>query len=68
MDQKKRFISLPNYITSKNIAVESGNALFWELESFVKSITTNSPVLVSGEDGLNALIIAIKIQKNIEKK
>ena len=42
--------------------------MFLELQSFVNSIIKDTKTLVSGNDGLNALKIAIKIQKIIEKQ
>ena len=54
-------------IKNKVIKVKKDNALFLELQSFVNSITTNTKILVSGNDGLNALKIATKIQNLIEK-
>ena len=55
-------------IQNKSIKVKKDNALFLELQSFVNSIIKNTKTLVSGNDGLNALKIAIKIQKIIEKQ
>ena len=55
-------------IQNKLIKVKKNNALFLELESFVKSIMTDTKTLVSGNSGLCALKIATKIQKIIEKQ
>ena len=55
-------------IKNSLIKVKKENALFLELQSFVQSIITDTKTLVSGEEGLNALKIAIKIQKIIEKQ
>ena len=55
-------------IFPERIYVKKENALFLELQSFVQSIITDTKTLVSGEEGLNALKIAIKIQKIIEKQ
>ena len=55
-------------IQNKSIKVKKDNALFLELQSFVNSIIKDTKTLVSGNDGLNALKIAIKIQKKIEKQ
>ena len=55
-------------IINKSIKAKSHNALFKELQSFIDSIINDSETIVSGEDGLNALKIAIKIQKKIEKQ
>ena len=55
-------------IQNQSIKVKKDNALFLELQSFVNSIIKNTKTLVSGNDGLNALKIAIKIQKIIEKQ
>jgi len=42
------------------------NALKYELELFVKSVLNNQRPVVSGEDGLNALIVADTIIRKIE--
>ena len=48
--------------------VNKGNALLWELDSFVNSIIKNKKTEVTGEQGLKALEIATQIQSIIEKK
>ena len=55
-------------IQNKSRKVKKNNALFLELQSFINSIINDTKTLVSGKDGLNALKIAIKIQKIIEKQ
>jgi len=55
-------------IKNSLLKVKKENALFLELQCFVQSIITGTKTLVSGEDGLSALKIAIKIQKIIEKQ
>ena len=55
-------------IKNSLIKVKKENALFLELQCFVQSIITGAKTLVSGEEGLSALKIAIKIQKIIEKQ
>ena len=61
-------VSKNKKIQNKSIKVKKDNALFLELQSFVNSIIKDTKTLVSGNDGLNALKIAIKIQKIIEKQ
>ncbi|MBN2430392.1 MAG: Gfo/Idh/MocA family oxidoreductase [Acidobacteria bacterium] len=48
-------------IISRNIVVESGEPLRNEIESFVTSITQDTPVVCTGEDGLRALEVAHRI-------
>ena len=55
-------------IINKNIVVDKGNALFWELESFVNSIIKNKKIKVSGKEGLMALKIATQIHNIIEQQ
>lgn len=43
------------------------NALKYELELFIESVTKDKTPIVTGEDGLNALIVADKIIKKIEE-
>ena len=50
------------------IKIKNENALLLELQSFTDSIMSDSSVVVSGEDGLEALKIAYKIQHIIEKQ
>lgn len=45
--------------------LEKGDALLEETKAFVNSVRTGAPVVVSGEDGLVALRMAIDIQKEI---
>lgn len=46
--------------------VKEVNALKYELESFVKSVRTGTPPVVSGIDGRSALEVAQEIMKKIE--
>ncbi len=48
--------------------VEEGNALKMELTSFIESIKTNSRPAVSGEEGREALMVAIEITHKIKKQ
>ena len=52
----------------KNLKIKKDNALFLELQSFARSIINKSKTVVSGEDGLNALRVATKIQNIIENR
>jgi len=61
-------ISPDKTFTSSQGSVQQGNALFWELDSFVECIITGSQTPVTGEMGLRVLEIAMKIQKIIEKQ
>jgi predicted dehydrogenase len=45
-----------------------GEPLKLELESFVAAVTGEQPVTVSGEDGRDALAIALRIVGEIEKQ
>jgi predicted dehydrogenase len=47
--------------------IKEVNALQYELELFVNSVINKKPPLVSGEDGLRALIVADAILKKIEE-
>ncbi len=48
--------------------VEDVNALRYELELFVKSIRTNTPPPVTGEDGIRALKVAHLVMEKIEQQ
>ena len=61
-------VSPDKTFASSQESVQQGNALFWELDSFVECIITESQALVTGEMGMRVLEIAIKIQKIIEKQ
>jgi predicted dehydrogenase len=54
------FPGIPEIISEEQ-AYEQGDALFDEISSFIKAIQTNSPPVVTGEDGKRALETAIKI-------
>ncbi len=55
----------PEIVSHKKI-FENNDALQTEIIAFLNSITSNTPTLVSGEDGRNALDTAIKISKLLE--
>ena len=61
------FVNRSGVIKEKDFLVVPVNALFEELNLFIVSILNNSPVAVGGKDALEALIVASKIQKIIEK-
>ena len=44
-----------------------GEPLRLELESFVAAVRGEQPVLVSGEDGREALAVALRIVREIER-
>lgn len=46
-------------------SLEKGDALLAETKAFVHAVRTGEPVVVSGDDGLNAMQVAIAIQKEI---
>lgn len=48
--------------------LEKGDALLAETSAFVESVQTGKPVVVSGEDGLVALRLAIQIQGEIYRR
>lgn len=48
--------------------VDEGNALKMELTSFIESIQTNSRPAVSGEEGREALMVAIEITQMIKEQ
>jgi len=67
--------SLERFVIKKNnrvspvvTSIKKHNALFVELSSFVDSIKHGLQTKISGEDGLRALVAALKIQNIIEKK
>ena len=61
-------ISTDLKIKENTLKIKNKNALLLELRSFTNSIMNNSGIVVSGEDGLEALKIAHKIQHIIEKQ
>jgi predicted dehydrogenase len=54
---------IPLEIDSWNL--EKGDALLAETEAFVHSVRTGEPVVVSGNDGLVAMRVAMQVQKEI---
>ncbi|MGZ3724093.1 MAG: gfo/Idh/MocA family oxidoreductase, partial [Bdellovibrionales bacterium] len=48
--------------------MEKGDALLEETRSFISAIKDNTPVVVSGRDGLKALRLAEKIVENALKR
>lgn len=56
-----------NKITSRRINIKKEEPLKKELEAFILSVKTNERPLVSGEEGRNALKIALEIVDKIEE-
>ncbi len=54
-------------IAAERIEVEPGDALEKEIRSFVHSCRTRTSPVVTGEDGRNALAVAMRINKQIQK-
>ena len=54
--------------SSSQKTIEKGNALLWELDSFVECIITDSLVQVTGDMGVRVLEVAMNIQEIIEKQ
>ena len=54
--------------SSSQKIIEKGNALLWELDSFVECIITDSLVQVTGDMGVRVLEVAMNIQEIIEKQ
>jgi predicted dehydrogenase len=54
-------------IAAEHIEVEPGDALEEEIRSFIQSCLTQTSPLVTGEDGRNALAVAMRINDQIEK-
>jgi predicted dehydrogenase len=54
-------------ISAEQIEVEPGDALEKEIRAFVHSSLTRMPPAVSGEDGRNALDMAMRISKQIQE-
>lgn len=49
-------------------SLEKGDALLAETEAFVRAIREDVPVVVSGEDGLVAMRVAIQVQNEIQAR
>ena len=45
--------------------LEKGDALLLETQAFIHSVRTGAPVVVSGEDGMVAMRVAMQVQKEI---
>jgi len=61
-------INADKTFSSSQKKIQKGNALLWELDSFVECIITGSQVQVTGGEGVRVLEIAMKIQDIIEKQ
>ena len=56
------------FVERITLEAPDGEPLKLELESFVAAVTGEQPVTVSGEDGRDALAIALRIVGEIEKQ
>jgi predicted dehydrogenase len=56
----------PQY-TAENEVLDSGDALEMELQSFIEAVRTRSKPVVCGEDGKEALAMALGINQEIQK-
>lgn len=56
----------PEFV-SENGMIDSGDALEMELRAFIEAVRTRSTPAVCGEDGKNALDMALRINREIEK-
>ncbi len=64
---KMEYKGASKYIVYEQPEAEDRNALLEELKSFVNSITTGEPPLVSGKDGVKALEVAQLIQEKVRE-
>ncbi len=53
-------------ICMENLEVPPGDALFMEVQSFVRSAIQRTPPSISGEDGRKALALALEINEQIQ--
>jgi len=53
-------------ITMETIEVKPGDALQMEIQSFVRAVLQSTPPLVSGEEGREALALALEINEQIQ--
>lgn len=61
-DKGKDLSAVPELI-KEEMVLEKGDAILDEIKAFVTSVNTNTPPLVTGEDGKRALETALKITK-----
>ena len=61
-------LEIDAFVERLPLAASDGEPLRLELESFVAAVTGAQPVTVSGEDGRDALAIALRIVGEIEKQ
>jgi predicted dehydrogenase len=64
--QGEMFPGVPE-IATEHRAFEPNDALLLEIESFLASVRGERPVAVSGEDGLRALDLALRIQQEMRR-
>jgi predicted dehydrogenase len=55
-------------VIEKKLEPPNGEPLKLELEAFVKSVETRATPVVSGEDGLRALQLAMSINEEIGRR
>ena len=60
-------VALEQFVTREPVEAPEGDALTLELQSFVDAVRGKAPVPVSGEDGREALAVALKIVNEIER-
>ncbi|HEY5219592.1 MAG TPA: Gfo/Idh/MocA family oxidoreductase [Gemmatimonadaceae bacterium] len=63
----KAAASVEAFVERVPLEAPEGEPLRLEFESFLKAIRGNSPVVVSGEDGREALAVALRIVREIER-
>jgi predicted dehydrogenase len=63
-----RPLQIDAFVERITLEAPDGEPLKLELESFVAAVTGEQPVTVSGEDGRDALAIALRIVGEIEKQ
>ena len=57
-----------DYVKKTEIAIPKGNAIALEQENFAKAVVNGESVQVSGQDGRDALAVAIEITNQIRNK
>ena len=60
-------VALEQFVAREPVEAPEGDALTLELQSFIDAIRGKAPVPVTGEDGREALAVALKIVSEIER-